>query len=188
MHKAPPALAAIRADTEALGFGMASDADTGALLKTLAASKPGGRLLEIGTGTGLATAWLLDGMDATSRLLTIENDAEPLKIARTHLRHDARLDIVCGDAAALLEGLDPATVDLIFADAWPGKFSHLDEALAAIKPGGLYVIDDLLPQPNWPNGHAPNVDALIAALAARTDLALARLDWSTGLIVAVKTA
>jgi predicted O-methyltransferase YrrM len=41
-----------------LDFGMASDPLTGALLATLAASKPGGRFLELGTGTGGATAWL----------------------------------------------------------------------------------------------------------------------------------
>jgi predicted O-methyltransferase YrrM len=36
-----------------VGFTMASDAWTGALLRTLAAAKPGGSLLELGTGTGL---------------------------------------------------------------------------------------------------------------------------------------
>jgi hypothetical protein len=49
-------LAAIRQDTEALGFTMMSEPRTGALLATLAASKPGGRMLELGTGTGLGTA------------------------------------------------------------------------------------------------------------------------------------
>ena len=51
--------------------------------------------------------------------------------------------------------------DLIYADAWPGKFSHLDEALGLLAAGGFYVIDDLLPQPNWPEGHAPKVPALV---------------------------
>ena len=61
----PPAvLAAIWSDTEKAGFALPSDYKLGGLLRVLAASKPGGRLLEIGTGTGLAAAWLLDGMDA----------------------------------------------------------------------------------------------------------------------------
>jgi predicted O-methyltransferase YrrM len=51
----PEALAAIHKDTEALGFTMASEPQTGALLAALAASKPGGRLLELGTGTGVGT-------------------------------------------------------------------------------------------------------------------------------------
>ena len=38
--------------TAELGFDMPSDMRTKALLKALAASKPHGRLLELGTGTG----------------------------------------------------------------------------------------------------------------------------------------
>ena len=41
-YQRPKPLDAILEDSEALGFAMASDPRTGALLKTLAASKPGG--------------------------------------------------------------------------------------------------------------------------------------------------
>jgi predicted O-methyltransferase YrrM len=37
---------------------------------------------------------------------------------------------------------------LIFADAWPGKYSDLEKALKLVKPGGFYIIDDMLTQPN----------------------------------------
>ena len=47
---------------------MPSDPLTCTLLRTLAASKPGGQFLELGSGTGLSTAWLLDGMDARATL------------------------------------------------------------------------------------------------------------------------
>ena len=60
--------AKIEKRTAELGFDMPSDMRTGALLKALAASKPNGRLLELGTGTGLATACLLAGMDSASSL------------------------------------------------------------------------------------------------------------------------
>lgn len=53
----PTALRAIEQETRALGFGMASDALTGALLRTLAASKPSGVFLELGTGTGPQPTW-----------------------------------------------------------------------------------------------------------------------------------
>lgn len=59
----PAALARILKRSAEIGFEMASEDRTGALLRTLAASKPGGRFLELGTGTGVATAWVLDGMD-----------------------------------------------------------------------------------------------------------------------------
>src|SRR5262245_29889350 len=58
----PTAIEAIRQETEKLGFTMASEPKTGSLLRAMAAAKPGGRLLELGTGTGIGTAWLLSGM------------------------------------------------------------------------------------------------------------------------------
>ncbi len=72
--KSPTVLENIQLDSKALGFEMACDAPTGSLLKTLAASKPGGKFLELGTGTGVSTAWLLDGMDQDSNILSIENN------------------------------------------------------------------------------------------------------------------
>ena len=79
-----------------------------------------------------------------------------------------------------------ATYDLIFADTWPGKYWLLDETLALLSPGAFYVIDDMLPQPNWPTGHASNVAALIATLEGRSDLHITKLNWSTGLIIAAR--
>src|SRR6266478_2956918 len=91
ISRKPEVLAAIHKDTEELGFTMASEPKTGALLAALAASKPGGRLLELGTGTGIGTAWLLDGMDAAARLETVDNDEVAVVVARTHLSHDPRV-------------------------------------------------------------------------------------------------
>jgi hypothetical protein len=55
-----------------------------------------------------------------------------------------------------------------------------------VKKGGFYIIDDMLPQPNWPNGHAERVANFIGMLENRTDLTLTKLAWSTGLIIATK--
>jgi predicted O-methyltransferase YrrM len=52
----PAVLAAIRADSDRIGFTMASEPQTGSLLRMLAASKRGGRFLELGTGTEVGTA------------------------------------------------------------------------------------------------------------------------------------
>ena len=54
----PSKLGAFEIETEELGFKMAAVRQTGTLLRTLAATKVGGRLLEFGTGTGLGTAWM----------------------------------------------------------------------------------------------------------------------------------
>lgn len=76
--------------------------------------------------------------------------------------------------------------DLIYADAWPGKFTHLEEALALLRPGGLYVIDDPLPQTNWPADHAPKVPALIRDIEQRDEFITVKLAWVSGLMLVVR--
>jgi len=184
----PAALAQIERETASLGSAMASDALTGSLLRTLAASKRGGRLLELGTGTGLATAWLLDGMDAASSLLSVDDDPAVVAVARRHLGRDPRVHFVVTDGGDCLAGLarEGSRFDLVFADAWPGKYEHLESALGLVAEGGIYVVDDMLPQPSWPPDHAPRAEALARTLEDRADLAVTTLGWSTGLIVAVR--
>ncbi len=87
----PPMLAAIWHDTQAMGFNMASEPLGCALLRSLAASKPAGKLLELGSGTRLSTAWLLSGMDSQSHITTIYNDPAVLTVLRKHLGSDSRL-------------------------------------------------------------------------------------------------
>jgi hypothetical protein len=60
--------------------------------------------------------------------------------------------------------------------------------LSLLAPGGLYVIDDLLPQPSWPAEHGPKVPPLIAALENHACLRCTRLAWATGLIIAARRA
>jgi predicted O-methyltransferase YrrM len=182
----PDAIRQIVDDTTALSFDMISESKVGALLAALAASKPGGRVLELGTGTGHGTAWLLAGMNAASRLDTVDTDPAVVDVARRHLSSDGRVTFHVMDGATFLQTSPGATFDLIYADAWPGKFSHLDEALALLRPGGIYVIDDLLPQANWPEGHAPKVPALIEDIERRGEFTTVKLAWASGLMLVVR--
>ena len=84
--KEPAAVSAIWTDSKNIGFTMASDPLTGSLLRTLAASKPGGRFLELGSGTGLSAAWILDGMQAGATLTTVDNDEGLLAVLRMHYK------------------------------------------------------------------------------------------------------
>jgi len=76
---------------------MSSERKIGVLLRALAASCPSSDLLELGTGTGLATAWLLDGMDEGSSLISVDNDKAASGVALRHLGHDGRLRLVVED-------------------------------------------------------------------------------------------
>lgn len=174
--------------TRASGFTMSSDEETGRLLSTLAGTKPGGRFLELGTGTGLSTAWILSGMDNRSKLITLENSAEYLQIARDTLENDPRCQFVQTDAGEWIGNHMNDQFDYIFADTWHGKYLMLDETLALLAPGGIYVVDDMLPQPNWPEGHEEKAQALSDHLLSRKDLQCVRLAHATGIIIGVKKA
>ncbi|MDR0787275.1 MAG: class I SAM-dependent methyltransferase [Gemmatimonadota bacterium] len=182
----PESIASIWADTRAAGFTMASEPLTCSLLRTLAASKPSARFLELGSGTGLSTAWLLDGMDSESRLTTVDNDESLLAILKRNVGADPRLTVVCSDGDEFLRSLRGERFDFIFADTWAGKYRLLNEALELLNPAGLYVIDDMLPQPNWPEGHAEKVASLIAALEAMEGYRVTKLSWASGVILVSK--
>jgi len=180
------ALGGILRDTAAAGFTMASEAGVGGLLATLAASKPGGSLLEIGTGTGHGTWWLLSGMSKDARLDTVDSDAAVVSIARRHLDADTRVRFHVMDGSDFIAQSRADRFDLIYADAWPGKFTLLGETLSLLRAGGIYIVDDLLPQPNWPDGHAAKVPPLIDAIERFPGLTTVRMDWASGLLIAVR--
>ncbi len=184
----PPLLKDIEEATKAINFTMGSDLLTGSLLRTLAATKPSGMFLELGTGTGISTAWILDGMDARSRLLTVDNDENVTAVARRFLGNDPRVTFSTVDGATFIESMrkEGRTFDFIFADMRPGKYDHLDETLELLTVGGLYVVDDLLLQTSWEEAHVPRVFRFISTLEHRGDLRITKLNWSTGLIIAVK--
>jgi predicted O-methyltransferase YrrM len=175
----------IKKATNELKFGLASDLETGRLLRTLAASKPGGRFLELGTGTGLATAWIADGIDENGSLISIDNDELLLNVAKKYI-NDSKVEFIRADAYEWISNYRGENFDFIFADAMPGKYDLFEETIDMLNTGGYYIIDDMLPQSNWPLGHDDKVRNLIAKLEGRTDLVVTRLNWSTGIVIAVK--
>ncbi|MBZ5557268.1 MAG: hypothetical protein LAO77_08355 [Acidobacteriia bacterium] len=58
----------------------------------------------------------------------------------------------------------PSAFDAILSETETLGFNMVSEP----KVGAL-LVDDLLPQSNWPEGHAPKVPALISNLERRSD-------------------
>jgi predicted O-methyltransferase YrrM len=171
--------------TQKLDFKMNSDLYAGSLLKTLVTSKKSGRILELGTGGGLATSWIREGMDEHSSLITVENNPALLDIAK-QLLPDRRIEFVLADGYEWIQHYKGEKFDLIFADAMPGKYDLFEETIALLKTGGFYIIDDMLPQPNWPAGHGERVNDFINKLETRKDMVLTKINRSTGIVIVVK--
>ncbi|WP_276166966.1 O-methyltransferase [Zobellia alginiliquefaciens] len=178
----------IEQKSKEIGFTMPSDVYIGTLLKTLMTSKPKGRFLELGTGIGLSLSWMVDGMDAESKLISLDNDPKQIEIVSGYFKGDERVEVICEDGSKWIKNYSGDKFDLIFADAWPGKYSEIEEILSFVKVGGFYVIDDMTAQPNWPEGHEDNVERLVKYLENRADFTLTKLNWSTGLIIAVRNS
>ena len=176
----------IEAKSQEIGFTMPSDLYIGSLLKTLISSKPKAMILELGTGIGLSLVWMIDGLDQESRLITVDNDPDLIAIANDFFGDDNRVTIICQDGSQWIKEYTGEKFDLIFADAWPGKYSEIEEILELIQIRGFYIIDDMNSQDNWPEGHQNHVDRLVTYLENREDFYLTKMNWSTGLIIAVK--
>jgi predicted O-methyltransferase YrrM len=182
----PPQYLELLKATQSMDFKMGSDLLTGNFLRSLAAAKPKGRFLEIGTGTGLSASWILDGMDSQSTLLSVDNNPDLSSLAHQYLGSDPRLTLRVADGGEFIKSLAGQRFDFIFADSWPGKYNTLEETLRLVAPGGFYVVDDMLPQPNWPEGHQQSVDELLAKLEALKDFHVCKMNWSTGLVLCVR--
>lgn len=90
------------------------------------------------------------------------------------------------DAARWLDAYDGPPFDLAFVDWRVGKFEHRDVLVAHLAPGGLYVGDDLLPQPTWPDGHGQRVERFLAEIVEEDALVVTLMDWASGLVVAAR--
>ncbi len=183
----PATVRRLHARSAEIGFAIACDNRTGALLRTLVASKPVGRILELGTGTGVGSAWLLAGMNPGARLVTVEREPELARIAHQELGEDDRLEVVTSDADTWIAACPGPGIDLVFVDCRPGKFHARSALLNYLKPGGFYLADDLLPQPTWPEGHQARVDSFLTEIHDHTNLQVTLLTWSSGLVLAVRT-
>ena len=182
----PARFSEIEDATRCIDFDQISDSLLGSFLSTLVASKSHGNFLELGTGSGLSTSWILQGMDNESKLKTIDNNGNLVAIAKKYLEADSRVEFSIGRGEELILSIEPKSIDFIFADTWPGKYNHIEETLLLLKQGGIYLIDDMLPQDNWPEGHSEKVNNLVQYLENREDIILTKLCWSTGIIICTK--
>ncbi len=125
-------------------------------------------------------------MDSSSNLTSFDNDGSLLAIAQKFLGHETRLNLVLSDGEDWVKNNMGQKFDYIFADTWHGKYLLLNEVLEMLNKGGLYIVDDMVAQPNWPEGHQEKAENFVKFLESRDDLILTKQNWATGIIIAVK--
>ncbi|MEO8275606.1 MAG: O-methyltransferase [Thermoanaerobaculia bacterium] len=120
--------------------------ELGRLLEALAASKPAGRCLEIGSAIGYGTLRLARGA-REGRVVSIERDGARLAIAREYLATGGvlpRVDFLQGEALEVLRGVQ-GPFDLVYIDGDKRDYRRaLDLTLPMVNVGGYVVVDNLL--------------------------------------------
>ena len=122
---------------------------TGALLQVLAATTHARSVVEVGTGTGVGSLYLLRGMPADGVLTTIDVEAEHQRWAKQTFADDgvrpARIRAICGRAQDVLPRLTDAAYDLVVLDAdLDGAAGYVEQAVRLLRRDGALVLDHAL--------------------------------------------
>jgi len=144
------------------------------------------RALELGTGMGLTTYHILSNLPPAGMLDSVESDQALIEVARETVGRNKRLKLHNRLGEDFIsDALGSEGYDLIFADTWPGKYFLLDEVLRMVRPGGVYVIDDMNHSRDWPDGHGDRRKIGGAAASWVSSRLFSGRGWMRGLDVEV---
>lgn len=127
------------------GFITSIRHETGRLLATLAASRTG-TLAELGTGTGVGSAWLASGAPEHARIVSAELDPSLAEDVQGIFADVDNVEIIAGDWSALEQY---APFSLLFVDVRE-VMEDIDVLADLLEPGGIAVLDDFVPSAFWP--------------------------------------
>lgn len=174
----------------------AVDPVTGATLRMLAALVGVRHAVELGTGTGVATLWLLKGLLPDGVLTSIDPEPEHQRLAKLALREagvpSGRVRLIAGRALDVLPRLSDGAYDLILCDAAPAEsVDYLPAALRLLRTGGLVLFAGALAGGRVADPSAREPETVAARELARvvreeSRLVPALLPLGAGLLAAVK--
>lgn len=154
-------------------------------------------VVELGTGAGVSTLLLLEGMRPDGVLTSVDVEPEHQRQARLSLGEagvaPVRVRLIAGRALAVLPRLSDGAYDLVLCDAArPENVDYLAAALRLLRPGGVVAFAGALA-----GGRVAEPSARDADTVALRDLALhvrdtarlvpAMLPVGAGLLAAVVT-
>ncbi|GAB3858176.1 O-methyltransferase [Dactylosporangium cerinum] len=172
---------------EASDFPMSCERPVGRLLAALAAGvRPGGNILELGTGAGVGVAWLVSGLGERTDVTVTSIELDPATAAvAAKETWPSYVDLRIADALTFLATAAGA-FDLIFADAQGGKSEGLDLTIAALRPRGILVVDDMRTVEDWPDEFKVRQDGVRRTLVEHPHLVSVELDHGSGMVLSTR--
>jgi predicted O-methyltransferase YrrM len=173
----------------------AVDEATGAALRVLAALSGARHAVELGTGAGVSTLWLLGGLHPDGVLTSIDAEPEHQRLARQSLTEarvpSGRVRLIAGRALEVLPRLQDGGYDLVLCDAASAEaVDYLPAALRLLRLGGVVVFTGALASGRIADPTARDPEVLAARELARAvreepRLVPALVPVGAGLLVAV---
>ncbi len=168
----------------------------GQALRMLAAVNGARAVLEIGTGAGVSSLWLLDGMPAEGVLTTIDTEVEFQREARRAFQSagvpSQRTRLIAGRALDVLPRMAARGYDMVVVDADVTETpEYLDHAVRILRPGGVVVIvhalwHDQVADPARRDAETVVMRELGRFLAESEDFIPAMLPVGDGVAVAIR--
>jgi predicted O-methyltransferase YrrM len=119
----------------------------GAYLRQLAHQIKAQSVVEVGTGSGVGSLWLLEGMLASGTLTSIDDEMEHTSIAKLALAdaeiEQSRFRLITNSVMDVMTKLTDRAYDLVIFRHNPEDLSFaISEAHRILRSGGVFVVDN----------------------------------------------
>jgi predicted O-methyltransferase YrrM len=119
----------------------------GAYLRQLAHQLKAQSVVEIGTGSGVGSLWLLEGMLSSGTLTSIDDEMEHTSIAKLALAdaeiEQSRFRLITNSVMDVMTKLTDRAYDLVIFRHNPEDLSFaISEAHRILRSGGVFVVDN----------------------------------------------
>jgi predicted O-methyltransferase YrrM len=130
-----------RSESDALGCRSVS-VGTGGVLRLLAKATDTKHAVEIGTGTGVGSLCLLQGMGPEGVLTSIDVEMDHQHVAKETLTgagfKPTAFRLIAGRALDVLPRLTDAAYDFVLVNSDPAEYAlHLEQAIRLLRSGGI---------------------------------------------------